>query len=176
VKVGTTTAQKKLFFNLRRAKQEISELDDAFQAMTEKDVGNVAKKLGVKPEEVREMEERLSRGGDASLNIKTSQEDDSSEWQDWIPSDEHTHEHQLMERDEYQKHQDILNECLQYLTPREVRIIEGRRLNEPPLTLEQISQELSISKERVRQIEVRAFEKLRLAVKKELKKQGLSST
>lgn len=175
VKIGTTTAQKKLFFNLRKTKQEISELDDSFQAMTDKDIGEVARRLGVKEEEVREMEERLSRGGDASLNIKTSQDDDSSEWQDWIPSEEHDDEHRLIERDEYQKHQDILNECLQYLTPREIRVLEGRRLKEPPLTLEEISQHLSISKERVRQIEMKAFEKLRLAVKKELKKQGLSS-
>ena len=170
VKIGTTAAQKKLFFNFRKAKREISELDDEFQGLTPKDIKKIAKQLDVKETEVKE--ERLSRGGDASLNMKTSDEDDSSEWQDWIESDDSLEEG-FIERDQFQVQQDILNESLKYLKPREITVIEGRRLNEPPLTLDTISQELGLSKERVRQIEIIAFDKLKRAVKDEMKKRGM---
>lgn len=173
VKIGTTSAQKKLFFNLRKTRREISEADDSFQSMSNEDIEKIAQRLNVKESEVREMEERLDRGGDSSLNIKTSKESEGSEWQDWIEADEPSQEQELIERDEYQKYQDILNGCLQYLKPREIKVIEGRRLKEPPATLEEISQELGLSKERVRQIEDAAFHKLRLAVKDEMRKRGM---
>lgn len=172
VKIGTTAAQKKLFFNLNRVKREISELDDTFQGMTEKDIRTVAKELNVTEAEVKEMEERL-RGGDASLNVSFGEEGDA-EWQDWIEHPTPSQEDTAIETDETRKQREILEKCLQYLTPREIIILKARRLKEPPATLEAISQEVGVSKERVRQIEERAFSKLREEMRREFSKRGLS--
>lgn len=173
VKIGTTAAQKKLFFNLNRLKKEISELDDPFQGMTEKDIRTIAKELDVTEAEVKEMEERL-RVGDASLNVVLGDED-GPEWQDWIESGDITQEEKLIETDESRKQREVLEKCLQYLTPREIIILKARRLKEPPATLDQISQEIGVSKERVRQIEERAFSKLREEMRREFSKRGLDS-
>ncbi|MFN7662473.1 MAG: RNA polymerase sigma factor RpoH [Alphaproteobacteria bacterium] len=171
VKIGTTAGQKKLFFNLKRMKKEISELDDQFQGMTDKDITHIAKELDVNESEVREMEERLS-GGDASLNISLGN-DNSGEWQDWIENDAPNQETQLIEMDETFKQKEILKQCLHHLTPREIKILSERRLYEPPHTLEQIAQEVGVSKERIRQIEERAFAKLRDEIRREFSKRGL---
>jgi RNA polymerase sigma-32 factor len=170
VKIGTTAAQKKLFFNLRRMKKEISELEDSFQGMTDKDIHLIAHKLQVTESEVREMEERL-RGGDASLNV-SSGEGEGPEWQDWIESSTQSQEESLIETDETRKQREVLEKCLQYLTPREIAILKARRLREPPRTLDEISQEVGVSKERVRQIEERAFSKLREEMRREFSKRG----
>ena len=171
VRMGTTAAQKKLFFNLKRMKKEISELEDEFQGMTDKDIKEIAEKLDVKEKDVREMEGRMDRS-DASLNMKTSHDESGGEWQDWIESTEPTQEESLIEADTSLKQREILEKCLQYLTPREVSILKARRLKEPPDTLDVISQEVGLSKERVRQIEVMAFSKLRDVMRKEFLKQG----
>lgn len=171
VKIGTTAGQKKLFFNLKRMKKEISELDDQFQGMTDKDISHIAKELDVNESEVREMEERLS-GGDASLNVSLGN-DNGGEWQDWIENDAPNQETQLIEMDETFKQKQILKQCLQHLTPREIKILSERRLYEPPHTLEQIAQEVGVSKERIRQIEERAFSKLRDEMRREFSKRGL---
>jgi RNA polymerase sigma-32 factor len=171
VRMGTTAAQKKLFFNLKRMKKEISELEDEFQGMTDKDIKEIAEKLDVKESDVRDMEGRMDRS-DASLNMKTAHEESGGEWQDWIESTDPTQEESLIEADTSFKQKEILEKCLQYLTPREVAILKARRLKEPPDTLDVISQEVGLSKERVRQIEVMAFTKLRDIMRKEFLKQG----
>lgn len=170
VKIGTTAAQKKLFFNLRRMKKEVSELEDNFRGMTDKDIHLIAQKLDVTETEVREMEERLS-GVDASLNV-SSGEGEGPEWQDWIESGDRSQEENSIETDETRKQREVLEKCLQYLTPREVVILKARRLREPPETLDEISREVGVSKERVRQIEERAFAKLREEMRREFSKRG----
>ncbi|HCI48417.1 MAG: RNA polymerase factor sigma-32 [Alphaproteobacteria bacterium RIFCSPLOWO2_01_FULL_45_8] len=171
VKIGTTAAQRKLFFNLKRMKKEISELEDDFQGMTDKDIRVIAKELKVTETEVREMEERLS-GGDASLNASPSSEGEGPEWQDWIESASPSQEEKSIETDKARKQTEILEKCLQYLTPREVVILKARRLEEPPKTLDAISKEVGVSKERIRQIEERAFAKLREIMRQEFSKRG----
>lgn len=170
VKIGTTAGQRKLFFNLKRMKKEISELDNTFQGMTDKDIKKISQELQVTEKEVREMEERLS-GADASLNV-TAGEEGGVEWQDWIESSDPSQEESFIETDESIKHKQVLEKCLQYLTPREIKILTARRLYEPPYTLEEISKEVGVSKERIRQIEERAFIKLREEMKKEFSKRG----
>ncbi|MDC0349356.1 RNA polymerase sigma factor RpoH [Alphaproteobacteria bacterium] len=171
VRMGTTGAQKKLFFNLKRMKKEISELEDEFQGMTDKDIKEIAEKLDVKETDVREMEGRMDRN-DASLNMKTSQEESGGEWQDWIESTDPTQEESLIEADTFLKKKEVLEKCLQYLTPREVTVLKARRLKEPPDTLDIIAKEVGLSKERVRQIEGVAFSKLRNVMRKEFLKKG----
>ena len=170
VKIGTTAAQRKLFFNLKRMKKEVSELENNFQGMTDKDIRHIAEELQVTESEVREMEERLT-GGDASLNA-SSGEDGAGEWQDWIESDSQNQEDRIIETDETEKQRQVLERCLQYLTPREIKILKARRLYEPPHTLDDISKEVGVSKERVRQIEERAFAKLREEMRREFSKRG----
>lgn len=161
VKIGTTAAQKKLFFNLRRLKNEIQSLDETtLSAQTIKDV---ATELNVSEKEVIEMSNRLS-GPDQSLNAPLKEEG-LDEWQDWLVDDESNHEARFLERDEAQHKNTLLDTALQSLNERERYIIQERRLKEPPATLEVLSESLNISRERVRQLEIRAFEKLQKAVK-----------
>lgn len=161
VKIGTTAAQKKLFFNLRRLKGKMQELDEPIiSAQTIKDI---ALELNVSEDEVVDMSRRIS-GPDQSLNVPLKAEG-LEEWQDWLVDDESTHEMKFMERDESKRKNSLLETALQSLNERERRIIQERRLKEPSTTLEALSESLGISRERVRQIEHRAFEKLQKAVK-----------
>jgi RNA polymerase sigma-32 factor len=166
VKMGTTANQKRLFFNLRKAKSQIQALDEG--DLRPDQVRLIAEKLNVSEEEVVSMNRRLS--GDASLNapIRAS-EGDSGEWQDWLADDSETQEETLAERDELDQRRVMLNEALGVLDKRERRIFEARRLSDDPLTLEQLSEEFDVSRERVRQLEVRAFEKVQKAMLKATK-------
>jgi RNA polymerase sigma-32 factor len=167
VKIGTTAAQKKLFFNLRRTKGQISALEEG--DLTPEHVQEIAKRLGVPEDEVVNMNRRLS-GGDASLNapIGNSSEGGEAEWQDWLADDELDQETRLGEAEELEERRTLLSTALEELTERERDILESRRLREEPLTLEELSAKYDISRERVRQIEVRAFEKLQQAMKSAL--------
>jgi len=162
VKMGTTANQKRLFFNLRRLKGRIQAIDDG--DLKPDQVKEIATKLNVSEEEVISMNRRL--GGDASLNapIKAS-EGDSGQWQDWLVDDHESQEDILIEQDELDNRRSMLANALKVLNDREKRIFEARRLREDPVTLEELSAEFDISRERVRQIEVRAFEKVQDAVR-----------
>ncbi|MGH6864269.1 MAG: RNA polymerase sigma factor RpoH [Methylocella sp.] len=160
VKMGTTASQKKLFFNLRRAKSQISALDDG--DMRPDQVKTIARRLGVSEKDVIDMNRRMT--GDASLNSPLREPSDG-EWQDWLVDDAASQEHTLAEREETGNRIAALREALGVLNPRERRIFEARRLADDPMTLEALSDEFGISRERVRQIEVRAFEKIQSAVK-----------
>ena len=160
VKMGTTANQKKLFFNLRKAKSQISALDDG--DLKPHQVDTIATKLGVTRQEVVEMNRRL--GGDASLNSPL-REDGDGEWQDWLVDDSASQENILVESEESDNRRTALAQALNVLNERERRIFEARRLSDDPMTLEDLSSEFGISRERVRQIEVRAFEKVQQAVR-----------
>ena len=163
VKMGTTANQKRLFFNLRRMKSKIQAIEDG--DLRPDQVSEIATKLKVSEEEVVSMNRRLS--GDASLNapIKAS-EGDSGQWQDWLVDDHDSQEEVLIEQDELDTRRALLRRAMGVLNDRERRIFEARRLAEDPVTLEDLSTEFDISRERVRQIEVRAFEKVQEAVQK----------
>ena len=162
VKMGTTANQKKLFFNLRKAKSQIAALDEG--DLRPDQVKQIATKLGVHEQEVIEMNRRL--GGDASLNSPIRADGDGDgEWQDWLVDDSDTQESRLVEEEETKNRRDALKDALAVLNERERRIFEARRLTEDPVTLEELSEEFGVSRERVRQIEVRAFEKVQKAVR-----------
>jgi len=161
VKMGTTANQKKLFFNLRKAKSKISALEEG--DMRPDQVKLIAKRLGVGEQDVIDMNRRL--GGDASLNTPIREDGDSGEWQDWLVDDAPSQERILAENEELDNRRKALGEALTVLNERERRIFEARRLSEDPITLEQLAVEFGVSRERVRQIEVRAFEKVQNAVK-----------
>jgi RNA polymerase sigma-32 factor len=160
VKMGTTASQKKLFFNLRKAKSRISALDDG--DLRDDQVDTISRRLGVPKQDVIEMNRRL--GGDASLNAPLREEGEG-EWQDWLVDESVDQETRLAEREESDARLDALKSALSVLNPRERRIFEARRLADEPITLEELSAEFGVSRERVRQIEVRAFEKVQAAVK-----------
>jgi len=162
VKMGTTANQKRLFFNLRKAKGRIQAISDG--DLHPDQVKEIAKQLGVNEEEVVSMNRRL--GGDASLNapIKAA-EGESGEWQDWLVDESDSAEKTLIDQDELENRRGMLTEAVSVLNDRERRIFTARRLEENPITLEMLSTEFDISRERVRQIEVRAFEKVQKAVK-----------
>jgi RNA polymerase sigma-32 factor len=160
VKMGTTASQKKLFFNLRKMKSQISALEDG--DMRPDQVATIARKLGVTEQDVVDMNRRMS--GDASLNAPLREEGDG-EWQDWLVDDSVSQESKLVEREESDNRLGALHVALGVLNERERRIFEARRLTDDPITLEALSDEFDISRERVRQIEVRAFEKVQSAVK-----------
>jgi RNA polymerase sigma-32 factor len=171
--MGTTANQKRLFFNLRKAKSQIQALDEG--DLRPDQVKLIAEKLNVSEEEVVSMNRRLS--GDASLNAPIrATEGDSGEWQDWLADDSETQEETLAERDELDQRRIMLNEALGVLDKRERRIFEARRLSDDPLTLEQLSEEFDVSRERVRQLEVRAFEKVQKAMLKATKDRDRSRT
>ncbi len=162
VKMGTTANQKRLFFNLRKLKGKIQALDDG--DLRPDQVKHIATKLNVSEEEVVSMNRRLS--GDASLNapIKAA-EGESGQWQDWLVDEGDDQEAMLIQQDEMDDRRAMLASAMNVLNDREKRIFQARRLSENPLTLEELSGEFDISRERVRQIEVRAFEKVQKAVR-----------
>jgi RNA polymerase sigma-32 factor len=161
VKMGTTANQKKLFFNLRKAKSRISALDEG--DMRPDQVKLIAKRLGVTEQDVIDMNRRL--GGDASLNAPIREDGDSGEWQDWLMDDRDSQESTLAESEELDNRRAALSDALAVLNERERRIFEARRLTDEPVTLEDLADEFGVSRERVRQIEVRAFEKVQKAVR-----------
>jgi RNA polymerase sigma-32 factor len=162
VKMGTTAAQKKLFFNLRKLKGQLQAFEDG--DLRPDQVTAIATKLDVPEEDVISMNRRLA--GDSSLNAPLRADADGGEWQDWLVDDEIDQESALADREEMDNRRGYLLEAIDTLTPREKRIFEARRLAEDPLTLEELSTEFGVSRERIRQIEVRAFEKVQKAVKK----------
>ena len=163
VKIGTTAAQKKLFFNLRRLKGKIDAIDGG--DLKPDQVTHIAETLDVDESEVISMNQRMS-GGDKSLNTPMASDiDGGGEWQDWIEDNRENQEVAFAEREEFEAQYSVMRDAIEGLNPREQRIIQARRLTEPPLTLEDLSEEFEVSRERIRQIEVRAFEKLAEAVK-----------
>jgi RNA polymerase sigma-32 factor len=164
VKMGTTANQKKLFFNLRKAKGRISALDEG--DLRPDQVKQIATRLGVTEQDVIDMNRRL--GGDVSLNAPLREEGEGGEWQDWLVDESASQESVLAAEEEGKNRLAALREALGVLNPRERRIFEARRLADDPITLEELSTEFGVSRERVRQIEVRAFEKIQEAVRKNL--------
>jgi RNA polymerase sigma-32 factor len=160
VKMGTTASQKKLFFNLRKMKGQIQALEDG--DLKPDQVKLIATRLGVEEQEVINMNRRLS--GDASLNAHVSA-DAEGEWQDWLVDDTGSQEDVLVENEESAMRKDMLTKAMDKLTERERRVFEARKLQDDPMTLEDLSKEFDVSRERIRQIEVRAFEKVQKAVK-----------
>ena len=161
VKMGTTANQKRLFFNLRKAKSRIQALGDG--DLNEEQVKKIATDLQVSEDDVRSMNQRLS--GDASLNAPIrAAEGESGQWQDWLVDESDNQEDMLIEEDELDHRRAMLRDAMDVLNDREKRIFQARRLSEDPLTLEELSGEFDISRERVRQIEVRAFEKVQKAM------------
>ena len=164
VKLGTTAAQKKLFFNLRRAKAQMKAIEDG--DLKPESVKKIAQELNVTEDEVVSMNRRLA-GPDHSLNapLRTDGEG-GGEWQDWLVDDRENQEVLLGESQELKDRQKMLSKAMDVLNPREKRILQERRLKDDPATLEDLSSEFNISRERVRQIEVRAFEKLQKSMRK----------
>jgi len=161
VKMGTTANQKKLFFNLRKAKSKISALQEG--DLRPDQVQTIAKRLGVTEQDVVDMNRRL--GGDASLNAPIRDDGDSGEWQDWLADDSESQESVMAQHEELDNRRKALSQALSVLNERERRIFEARRLADEPVTLEDLAAEFGVSRERVRQIEVRAFEKVQKAVR-----------
>ena len=162
VKMGTTASQKKLFFNLRRVKGQIQAIEEG--ELRPDQVKEIATKLGVSEEDVVSMNRRLS--GDASLNAPVRADSESGEWQDWLVDETPDQEEQLAESEELTLRRGLLENAMKALTDRERQIFEARRLRDDPATLEDLSVEFGVSRERIRQIEVRAFEKVQSAVQK----------
>jgi RNA polymerase sigma-32 factor len=171
VKIGTTAAQKKLFFNLRRIKGEIQALEEG--DLAPENVKEIATRLKVSETEVISMNRRMA-APDNSLNAPL-RADSEGEWQDWLVDDTDSQETRLAEAEELGKRRDLLHGALETLNERERHILVERRLSEDPLTLEQLSQQFGISRERVRQIEVRAFEKLQKSMRSAAVEQRLTN-
>ncbi|GMG81817.1 RNA polymerase sigma factor RpoH [Paralimibaculum aggregatum] len=172
VKLGTTSAQKKLFFNLRKAKGKIGALEDG--DMRPEHVEKIAKDLGVNQEEVVNMNRRLSSGGDSSLNAPLKGDSDgTSEWQDWLADDDADQALAYAESQEMEARHELLIAAMEGLNEREKHILTERRLREDPVTLEELSQEYKVSRERIRQIEVRAFEKLQKKMRELAREKGM---
>jgi RNA polymerase sigma-32 factor len=162
VKMGTTASQKKLFFNLRKAKSQLQALEEG--DLRPDQVKTIATNLGVPEEDVISMNRRL--GGDASLNAPLRADSESGEWQDWLVDDSPDQEVTLAENEEMSRRRVYLETAMESLNDRERRIFTARRLVDDPLTLEELSSEFGVSRERIRQIEVRAFEKVQKAVQR----------
>jgi RNA polymerase sigma-32 factor len=175
VKMGTTSAQKKLFFNLRKAKSRIGALDEG--DMHPKKVARIAHDLGVTEDEVVMMNRRLS-GGDASLNaiVGSADGDSSMEWQDWLEDEDADQASDYEARDELESRRALLSEAMSALNEREQDVLAKRRLSDTVVTLEQLSEQYNVSRERIRQIEVRAFEKLQLRMRELAQEKGLLAT
>ncbi len=161
VKMGTTAAQKKLFFNLRRMKNNLEAFEDG--DLKPADLTKIATDLGVTEAEVTSMNRRMSQGGDTSLNVSLNA-DGEGQWQDMLIDDAPLHDERIAEAQEGRVRHALLTEALETLNPREAQILTERRLIDEPKTLEELSQTFGVSRERVRQIEVRAFEKLQKAM------------
>ena len=158
VKIGTTAAQKKLFFNLKKLKNQLSDYSDG--NLKPHQVKEISERLNVSEKEVTEMEGRIS-GNDYSLNAMVSSDSDE-EWQEWLVDEDADHEIKIAEKEEINKRKALLSRAINVLNEREKNIIQGRKLSDEPKTLEELSKEYKISRERIRQIEERAFEKLQL--------------
>lgn len=171
VKIGTTAVQKKLFFNLRRAKNQIQAYEDG--DLNPENLEKISKQLNVPEKEVVNMNRRLS-GADPSLNAKISSDDGSqTEWQDWIEADTPNQEEEYAEKEEDSIRKDLISESLSVLNERELDIVQTRRLSEETTTLEELSEKYEISRERVRQIEVRALEKIKEEIQKLMKDKNI---
>src|SRR6056297_464382 len=171
VKLGTTSAQKKLFFNLRKAKAKIGALEEG--DLRPENVAKIAHDLNVTEDEVISMNRRLS-GGDASLNATVGSEDDSAtQWQDWLEDERADQASDYEAADELQVRSSMLAEAMSVLNDREKDILTQRRLQDDPVTLEELSGQYNVSRERIRQIEVRAFEKLQQKMKELAKDRGM---
>ncbi|WP_126175532.1 RNA polymerase sigma factor RpoH [Tsuneonella rigui] len=165
VKMGTTAAQKKLFFNLRRMKKELEAYEDA--DLHPDDVAKIATDLGVPEQEVINMNRRMMMGGDGSLNVSMRNgEEGAGEWQDWLKDDRPLQDEVTAEVEEAHVRHEMLVEAMDSLNDREKHILTERRLTDDPQTLEELSQVYDVSRERIRQIEVRAFEKLQKAMQR----------
>ncbi|MDB5542566.1 MAG: RpoH, partial [Devosia sp.] len=162
VKIGTTAAQKRLFFNLRKIKGQIAALDDG--NLHPDQIKQIATTLNVTENDVVSMNQRLS--GDASLNAPMRADEGASEWQDWLVDDTPDQETTLGETEEFSERMGLLTNAMSDLNDREKAIFQARRLRDDPATLEELAQEYNVSRERIRQIEVRAFEKVQEAVQK----------
>ncbi|HEX8666923.1 MAG TPA: RNA polymerase sigma factor RpoH [Allosphingosinicella sp.] len=161
VKMGTTAAQKKLFFNLRRMKNQIEAFEDG--DLKPEDVAKIATDLGVSEEDVVSMNRRMAMGGDTSLNVPLREEGDG-QWQDWLVDTDPLQDERVAEAQESHMRHELLVEAMKALNERERHILTERRLTDEPKTLEELSQVYDVSRERIRQIEVRAFEKLQKAL------------
>ncbi len=171
VKLGTTSAQKKLFFNLRKAKARIGALEEG--DLRPENVARIATDLGVTETEVISMNRRMA-GGDASLNATVGSEDDgTAQWQDWLEDEDADQASDYAEQDEYQSRMALMEEAMDVLNEREKDILTQRRLQEKPVTLEDLSGVYDVSRERIRQIEVRAFEKLQKRMREMARQQGM---
>jgi len=172
VKMGTTAAQKKLFFNLRRLKGQIKEIDDG--DLAPESVKQIATTLAVSEDDVVQMNRRMS-GGDQSLNAPMRQ-DGEAEWQDWLVDDSDTQDIVVAEADELDHRRSMLEAAMATLTERERHIFTERRLRDDPVTLEDLSKDFGVSRERVRQIEVRAFEKIQRAIRNMATQDAIAQT
>ncbi len=169
VKMGTTANQKRLFFNLRKVKGQIQAIEEG--DLHPEQVKEISERLGVTEDEVISMNRRMS-GPDNSLNAPLRQDSESGEWQDWLVDDAADQEATLGESEEMELRREMLAAAMETLNEREMHILTERRLKDEPATLEDLSQEYGISRERVRQIEVRAFEKLQKAMKNAMREQA----
>lgn len=174
VKLGTTSAQKKLFFNLRKAKARIGALEEG--DLHPEKVAEIATDLGVTQAEVINMNRRLS-GGDASLNATVSNEGDGAmQWQDWLEDEDANHAADYEAQDEFEMRRDLLAKAMSGLNEREQDILTKRRLIDQPLTLDELSTHYGVSRERIRQIEVRSFEKLQIRMQDLARDRGILPT
>ena len=165
VKMGTTAAQKKLFFNLRRMKKQLEAYEDS--DLHPDDVTKIATDLGVPEQEVINMNRRMMMGGDSSLNVSMrGEEENASQWQDWLTDDRPLQDETTANAQEKHVRHEMLLEAMDSLNDREKHILTERRLTEDPQTLEELSKVYDVSRERIRQIEVRAFEKLQKAMQR----------
>lgn len=171
VKLGTTSAQKKLFFNLRKAKSRIGALEEG--DLRPENVKQLANELSVTEAEVISMNRRLA-GSDASLNVTIGGEEGSGSWQDWLEDEDADQASSYAEREEFETRQTLLMEAMEVLNERERDILTERRLAEPPVTLEELSARFNVSRERIRQIEVRAFEKLQDRMRELAREKGMA--
>jgi RNA polymerase sigma-32 factor len=172
VKLGTTAAQKKLFFNLRKVKSKIGALEDG--DMRPEQVAKIASDLGVREDEVISMNRRMSGGGDSSLNAPLRGDTEgNTEWQDWLKDDDADQAATYADTQELDTRRELLIEAMQGLNEREQHILTERRLKDEPVTLEVLSKVYNVSRERIRQIEVRAFEKLQIAMRELAAEKGM---
>lgn len=171
VKMGTTAAQKKLFFNLRRMKGEMKAIEDG--DLRPEHLKKIATTLGVKETEVISMNRRMLGGGDASLNVQIGAEDGSTQWQDWLEDDTESQESTLADTQEHDARMDLLQDAMADLNDRERDIFMKRRLSETNITLEELAKVYGVSRERIRQIEARAFEKIQKAMVDAASQSGL---
>jgi RNA polymerase sigma-32 factor len=171
VKLGTTSAQKKLFFNLRKAKAKLGALEEG--DLRPENVAQIARDLNVTEDEVIDMNRRLS-GGDASLNATVGSDGDSvTQWQDWLEDTDADQAGDYEARDELEARRELLMSAMEALNDREKDILVQRRLSDQPVTLEDLSESYGVSRERIRQIEVRAFEKLQSRMRELARGKGM---